>query len=172
MNTEDDWEQWLAPRSPAGAEPTAEELFARTRPILRRRVLLRWLSRGLLVLALLAVGYTAGFLTAPAKTVVVEVPLPAVALPEVPPLTVPVPPAPVLPEPSATQLELQAELSDVPAETAALYRQAGDKYLTVERDYPRATRCYRQHLQALDQKSPPLDANDTWLLASLKPQPR
>ena len=170
MNTEDDLEQWLAPRPPAGAEPTAAELFARTRPILRRRVLLRWLSRGLLVLTLLAVGYATGFLTAPEKTVVVEVPIPAVAIPEVPP--VPVPPPPVLPEPSAAQLELQAELSDIPTDTAALYRQAGDKYLNVERDYPRATRCYRQHLQALDQKSPPLDANDTWLLASLKPQPR
>ncbi len=171
MNIEDELEKWLAPRHPSGSEPTAAELFALTRPILRRRVLLRWLSRGLLVLTLLTVGYAAGFLTAPVKTVVVEVPIPAVAIPEVPPVAVPAP-VPPAPEPSAAQLELQAELSDVPADTAALYRRAGDKYLTVERDYPRATRCYRQHLQALDQKSPPLDANDTWLLASLKPQPR
>lgn len=170
MNSEDDLAEWLEPRSPSRDEPTVEDLFHRTRPVLRRRIQLRWLGRVTLALTLLGVGYGAGFVTAPTETVVIEVPIPAVAIPESPP--VPIPPAPVAPEPSAAQLEQRAELSDVPADVAEFYLKAGDRYLNVERDYPRAARCYRQHLRALNQKNPPLNAADSWLLASLKPQPQ
>ena len=168
MNTEDDLAEWLAPRSPSVGEPTVEDLFHRTRPVLRPRIQHRWLGRVTLALTLLGVGYGAGFVTAPTETVVIEVPIPAVATPEPPP--VPIPPTPAPPEPSAEQLELQAELSDDPAEVAALFRKAGDKYLNVDRDYPRATRCYRMHLLASNEKSPQLQPDDTWLLASLKPR--
>ena len=161
-----DLDDWLVPRQPAATEPTAEQLFARTHGVLRRGVRFPWFGRTAAALALLAVGYGAGLATAPTetRTVIVEVPAAPVPVPE--------PPPEVVPEPTATQLEMQAELSDDPAEVAALFRQAGDKYLDIERDYPRATRCYRMHLLALNQPNPALQPDDSWLLASLKPPPR
>ena len=163
-----DLDDWLAPRPPAGTEPTAEELFAHTSGLLRRGVGFRWLGRTAAALALLAAGYGAGLATTPTetRTVIVEVPAAPIPVPETPP------PPEVAPEPTATQLEMRAELSDDPVEIAALYRRAGDQYLNADRDYPRATRCYRLHLRALNRPNPAPEPDDSWLLASLKPQPR
>ncbi len=169
MIPDDELEQLLAPRSANGTEPTAHGLFTQTHGIVRRPVRLRWLSRGLFTVACLTLGYGLGFVSAPTKTVVMMVDSPAPIL-EVPPQ--PIPTESATPEPTAAQLELQAELSDDPQEVAALFRKAGDKYLNVDRDYPRATRSYRMYLQALHEPNPPLQADDSWLLANLKPQPR
>ena len=169
MTPDEELEQWLAPRSASGTEPTAQELFTRTHGIIRRPVRLRRLGRGLFTVACLAIGYGVGFVSAPTKTVVILVDSPAPVL-EVPPL--PIPTEAATAEPTAAQLELQAELSDDPQEVAALFRKAGDKYLNVDRDYPRATRSYRMYLQALHEPNPPLQPDDSWLLANLKPQPR
>ncbi len=69
---------------------------------------------------------------------------------------------------SGYQLELLAEQADVP-DMAQLYRRAGDRFLTVERDYENAIRCYRTYL---DLSSPTEGANpsttDTWLLLALR----
>ena len=169
MTSDDELEQLLAPHSASGNEPTAMELFERTHRTIRRPVRLRWLGRGLFTVACLAVGYGLGFVSAPTKIVVIVVDSPVPIL-EVPPQ--PIPTEPATPEPTAAQLELQAELSDNPQEVAALFRKAGDKYLNVDRDYPRATRSYRMYLQALHEPNPPLLPDDSWLLANLKPQPR
>ncbi len=166
MNPADDLAERLAPRPAAANEPTPQSLFAQTFPVLRRRVRLRWLGRVSALAICLAVGYGLGLASAPTKIVVVEVSSPSASIPETP--AQPSAPPPV-PEPSAAQLEMQAELSDISEEVARLYREAGDKYLKVERDYPRATRCYRMHLQALNRPAPELRPDDTWLLASLKP---
>ena len=171
MNTEDDdLEQWLAPLPPGANEPSPQELFVRTHASLRGRVRLQWIGRALAALVCLGIGYGLGFSTAPTSTVIVAIAVPPIPVP-VAPETVPQPKAEP-PEPSAAQLEMRAELSDDPAEVAALFRQAGDKYLEIERDYPRATRCYRLHLLALNQPNPALQPDDTWLLASLKPLSR
>ncbi len=163
-----DLDDWLAPRPRAATEPTADELFAKTSGLLRRGIRFRWLGRTAAALALLAVGYGAGLVTAPTetRTVVVEVPAAPIPVPE------PSLPPEVVPEPTATQLEMRAELSDDPVEIAALYRRAGDQYLDADRDYPRATRCYRLHLRAAKSPDPAIRPDDSWLLASLKPQPR
>ena len=163
-----DLDDWLAPRQRAATEPTAEELFAKTHGALRCGGHLRWLGRTAAALAFFTVGYGAGLATVPTetRTVIVEVLAAPIPVPE------PVPPPEVVPEPTATQLEMRAELSDDPVEIAALYRRAGDQYLNTDRDYPRATRCYRLHLRALNRPNPVPEPDDSWLLASLKPQSR
>ena len=161
-----DLDDWLAPRQPGATEPTAEELFVNTSGLLLGGFRLRWLGRAAAALALLAVGYSVGLATAPTETLTVVVEVPAAPMP------VPEPSPEVVPEPTATQLEMRAELSDDPVEIAALYRRAGDQYLNADRDYPRATRCYRLHLRAAKSPDPTIRPDDSWLLASLKPQPR
>jgi hypothetical protein len=70
--------------------------------------------------------------------------------------------------PSAGQLEVKAELSDDRAEVARLYREAGDKYLTDEKDYAQAARCYQLFLQAADEEAKKVSVSDSWLLLTLK----
>jgi hypothetical protein len=75
--------------------------------------------------------------------------------PEVPPLL------------TAAQLELQAEKSDDPAQSAKLYRQAGDRFLEAQ-DLRSALRCYRIHLNEGGPDVLAVLASDSWLLMNLK----
>ncbi len=80
------------------------------------------------------------------------------------------PPAPVEPPPrrrTPYQLEIQAELSDDPAEVAQCYRLAGDGYLEAT-NLPAAARCYRSALEATGPAGWQLQPDDTWLMVSMK----
>lgn len=68
---------------------------------------------------------------------------------------------------TAAQLELQAEKSDDPAQSAQLYRQAGDRFLEAQ-DLRSALRCYRIHLNEGGPNVQTVLASDSWLLMNLK----
>jgi hypothetical protein len=147
----------------APAEGRRAELLAASTRILRRRVMIRRVSRVAAVVAVFALGGAAGWLVKPAqieREFVYVTPEPAVLAPE-PPRTEP----PVL---SPNELELKAELSDDKALVARLYREAGDKYLSEIRDYGQAARCYRLHLKAAEPAEQKVATNDSWLLISMK----
>lgn len=151
-----------APCEPASAVRRSELLRASTRT-LRRGV---WLRRSIAVAGVVGVflsGAVAGWVLKPTpEREVVFVPVP----PPEPPQDDPPPRGP-----SAGDLELKAELSDDRAEVARLYKEAGDKYLTDEKDYAQAARCYRLHLQAADAEVRRVSAADSWLLISMKDTP-
>ena len=68
---------------------------------------------------------------------------------------------------TAAQLELQAEKSDDPTESARYYRQAGDLFLEAQ-DLRSALRCYRIHLNEGGPDVRNVLASDSWLLMNLK----
>ena len=68
---------------------------------------------------------------------------------------------------SPAELELEAEQALVRAESARLFREAGDRYLREYADYRAALRCYRNSLDA-DPVALTISPDDTWLLTSLK----
>ncbi|MFT3880640.1 MAG: hypothetical protein QM703_13375 [Gemmatales bacterium] len=81
--------------------------------------------------------------------------VPSSTAPETPPLL------------TAAQLELQAEKSDDPAQSAQLYRQAGDRFLEAQ-DLRSALRCYRIHLNEGGPDVKAVLSSDSWLLMNLK----
>ena len=66
------------------------------------------------------------------------------------------------------QLELEAEQLLARAESARIFRQAGDAYLLDESNYRAALRCYRNFLDEADVADLTPSKEDTWLLTSLK----
>jgi hypothetical protein len=152
----------LAPllRPTPGPPPSAERraaLLAVTTRVVRRRVWFRRVTVAAGVLAVFALGAASGWLLKPTperEVVLVTAP--------------PVEPEPIPPPPSAAELELQAELADDRAEVARLYRAAGDAYLTVERDYVEAARCYRLFLSHADDAARRFATSDSWVLKSMK----
>jgi hypothetical protein len=69
---------------------------------------------------------------------------------------------------SPAELELEAEKATVRAESARLFREAGDRFLRDQADYRGALRCYRNFLNEADPADRAVSADDTWLLTSLK----
>jgi hypothetical protein len=147
-----------------GPVPDVDAIVRRTGPVLRRRL---WLRRGRTaagVAAVFAGGVGTGWLTMPdpvTELQYVRVPVP-----------VPVPESGVLAKQPAdagrspAELELAAEATDDRTESARLFREAGDKFLTDANDIASATRCYVNHLsEAGDAK---VSAADSWLLMRLK----
>lgn len=140
-----------------------EAVLRRTVGVLRRRLLFR---RGLMAAAaaaLFAGGGVVGWVAKPTPVAVVVSP-PEVAPPEPPAVGQPADSKPL----TAAELELQAELADDPAVAARLFREAGDRFLTADRDYDNAARCYRRHLSAADVEARKASSDDSWLLLSLK----
>ncbi|HVK10105.1 MAG TPA: hypothetical protein VM597_15155 [Gemmataceae bacterium] len=137
-----------------------EGLADRTARLVRTRA--RFRAAGRLVLPV--VGFLAGLGVAWIQptpgprveyvTVEVEVPIP-VAVP---------PPSP----PSPAELELRAEQLTVKAESARVYREAGDRYLREWADHRAALRCYRNFLDMAGPGDLAAAREDTWLLTSLK----
>lgn len=170
----DELEELLAPRQSGDTPGLRDALLRRTQ---RRLAFGRWTRRAgrlAAVAAVFAVGVGVGIWRAPREreTVLVPTPVPQVEMVFVPVL-VPVlsPSAEPQPAPDATRsakaIELDAEQADE-ARAAALYRQAGDAYLSAEQDYANAARCYRLFLArgGDDVLSP--EPGDSWLLTSLK----
>jgi hypothetical protein len=140
----DDLDELLTPRSAASRMDLRDALLRRTERRLARD---RWLRRGArvaLVAGVFAIGGVAGWVARPTPE---PVPVPEYfAIPViVPVLQSPVADAPASPSPSATEVEMRAELADDRSAAAALYRQAGDAFLR-EENYANATRCSRLFL--------------------------
>ena len=167
----DDLDALLGPK-PAGDDAAVREaVLRRTGRIIRRRP---WLRRAKLLTAaagLVAVGGVAGWLAKPTPTPgpvteYVAVPVPVV-----------LPPAETAPLMSAEyvtaeQTELQAEQAADRATAAALYREAGDRFLADRNDSPQAARCYRLFLMRAGPDALNVSADDSWLLIALKQDQR
>src|SRR5262245_11886063 len=69
---------------------------------------------------------------------------------------------------SPAELELEAEKATVKADSARLFREAGDRFLRDYADFPGALRCYRNFLNEADPADRAVSSDDTWLLTSLK----
>lgn len=141
------------------------EILAVTTGVLRRRVMIRRVASAVVVAFVFLAGGGAGWLMKPEKIIqelVYVEPAPAAVVQESPRME-----AVAL---TPRDLELQAELADEKPRVAQLYREAGDKYLAVTRDYEQAARCYRLHLNAASRDERQATANDSWLLLSMKSQ--
>lgn len=85
----------------------------------------------------------------------------------------PIPPKPNPAEPIASPpnpVDLEWIAFDAPDDQrrSRLYFQAGDLYLAVHNDIDSAVRCYQQALHYADSCTLQFDANDNWLVMSLK----
>ena len=69
---------------------------------------------------------------------------------------------------SPGELELEAEKTLVKADSARLFREAGDSYVRDRADYQSALRCYRNFLDEAAPAERTVSPEDTWLLTSLK----
>lgn len=74
----------------------------------------------------------------------------------------------VAPRLSPGELELEAEKTLVKADSARLFREAGDRYVQERADYQSALRCYRNFLDEAGPEERNVTPEDTWLLTSLK----
>jgi hypothetical protein len=140
----------LGPR-PAAADPTFRAaLLRRTRSAVRRRV---W-ARRLALAAALAACFAAGLVTMAVLTPPRPEPAPL-------PLTgqQPTPPGP-------PPVALEDQAAQKPDERAALFREAGQRYLQDQGDVESALRCYRQSLDSNAELA--VAPEDDWLLIALK----
>jgi hypothetical protein len=141
--------------------PTAEaerqaQLLTGTLAQLKRTRRFRQIKMGALWVAVFLIGVSLGWLGLQREPAQLAIQSSSHAkTPEAPPLL------------TAAQLELQAEKSDDPVQTAQLYRQAGDRFLEAQ-DLRSALRCYRIHLNEGGPDVLAVLASDSWLLMNLK----
>jgi hypothetical protein len=175
----DELEELLAPPQTSDTPGLRAALLRRTQ---RQLTLGRWARRAGKLAAVAAVfvaGVGVGMWRTSAQPSAQETVLVPVPVPRVEVVPVPIPlfvagqgtsveqlPAPESPQ-SAKALELDAEQADGPR-AAALYRQAGDTFLTAEQDYANAARCYRLFLVRGGDGALTPEPGDSWLLTSLK----
>jgi hypothetical protein len=163
----DDLADVLAPRPVPPTPELRDALLRRTERQLARDRWSRRASRAFAIATVFLAGGAIGWFARP-SAVPMPVPVPEVVMV---PLVVPVPISPSVPVPqrplSASEAELRAEQADDRAEAAKLYRLAGDTFLR-DQDYANATRCYRLFLARGGDTALSLEADDTWLLVSLK----
>ncbi len=155
MNDELDY--ILKPREvPTAPAERQAQLLASTMTQLKRARRLRQVKEGGLWVAVFLIGVSLGWLglQREPKQLAIQT-APQATAPEAPPLL------------TAAQLELQAEKSDDPVQTAQLYRQAGDRFLEAQ-DLRSALRCYRIHLNEGGPDVHAVLASDSWLLMNLK----
>jgi hypothetical protein len=160
----DDLDELLGPKPARDDAAAREAVLRRTARVIRLRP---WVRRAKLLTAavvLVAAGGVVGWLAKPTPGPVTEY----VAVP----VGVALPPADPTPPPAeyvtAEQIELEAEQAADRATAAALYRQAGDRYLADRNDSPQAARCYRLFLLRAGPDALTVSADDSWLLIALK----
>lgn len=156
-------DELLAPKPVAANQPLRDAIFARCSGEVRWRRRGRILSRSAVCLACFACGVATNWLQSEPEPRVVLRHVPADIEPPKPKEI----PKPAL-QLSPSELELEAEKTLVRAESAKLFRQAGDRYVLDLADYRAALRCYRNFLDDADLDELNVSADDTWLLTSLK----
>ncbi len=157
----DPLEGLLAPPPAADAGPLRERLLGRTTRLLRGRRRLRRLAwAAALASSCVAAALTAWWAARPAP--------PGLAVPpsggegedrlkaELPT------------EPNAVAVEERAADDDDLRAQAALYRRAGELYLSAENDPAAALRCYGNALDAGGEEALPVSPADDWLLMAIK----
>ena len=147
----------LKPREvPLAPMDRQSQLLSSTLAQLKRTRRFRQAWQGTLWCAVFLIGVSLGWfvLQREPKAMAVQT-APQSTKPETPPLL------------TAAQLELQAEKTDDPAQSALLYRQAGDRFLEAQ-DMRSALRCYRIHLNEGGPSARTVLASDTWLLMNMK----
>jgi hypothetical protein len=172
----DDLKELLAPPLAAESSGLRDAILRRTQ---KRLTLRKWTRRAVQaggIAAVFALGAGVGVWGVPREreTVLVPTPVPAEVVSVPMPVLIPVPipvgstePNPPTPARRAKALELDAEQADG-AQSAALYRQAGDAYLSAEEDFAGAARCYRLFLARGGDAALAPEPTDSWLLTSLK----
>jgi hypothetical protein len=145
------------PPLPAGSADLHEDLLGRTSRLLRRRRRLRHLGRA----AALAACYGAGLLTVRWLTAPAPPPGPpeVVRQPDTPPR---------VPAPPPTGLAAEWRALDGGDRQAALYQEAGDRYLAQENDPQAALRCYGNALDTGTPADLAIAPSDSWLLMAIK----
>lgn len=151
-----------APPARGESPPWRGALLDQTVKVLRRRRVWRRLG----ALAGLAACFVAGVVARhywpqpappPGPVEVAKVPAPIEEPPPAAPTTEPLSP-----------LDLEWLAFDNPKDRAALYRQAGDRYLVELRDFASALRCYSQALNAASEAELAISPDDNWLVMALK----
>jgi hypothetical protein len=161
----DDLDELLWPKPTGDDAATREAVLRRTARVIRFRP---WVRRARLLTAaavLVAGGAAAGWLAKPTPGPVTEYVVVSVGVVLPPADPTPPPPAEYV---TAEQIELQAEQAADRTTAAALYRQAGDRYLADRNDSPQAARCYRLFLLRAGPDALAVTADDSWLLIALK----
>jgi hypothetical protein len=168
----DDLDDVLAPQPGKPSPALRESLLQITERRLARARRLRHGAKIAAFAAVFVVGGAVGWFARPERERerVIEVAGETRTL--VVPILVPIAQTPVADPPgspplSGPQTELRAEQADDRIEAAKLYRAAGDTFLR-EQDYSNATRCYRLFLIRAGDSGLSLEADDSWLLTSLK----
>lgn len=160
MDPADDLADLLAPQ-PADDGRRAE-IVRRTSRVVVRRARVRRAVRVAGTAGVFAVGGLAGWFAKPMPEPVVRTEYVTVPAPD--------PPSPPAPSPgeymSADRVEQDAEQAAARAESAWLYRLAGDKYLPT--DPGQAARCYKLFLMHAAPADRSVSADDSWLLITLK----
>jgi len=153
----DDLDDILKPRPiPKASADRQTQLLTGTIVHLKRTRRIRQVQLATLWAAVFLVGVSIGWLGLQREpTQMAKQTVPSSTAPEDPPLL------------TAAQLELQAEKTDDPAQSAQLYRQAGDRFLEAQ-DLRSALRCYRIHLNEGGPDVLAVLASDSWLLMNLK----
>lgn len=157
----------LTPRPPAANDPLKAALLDRTTRRLRFARRARLAVRVGVCVACFAAGLATALVRPAPEPIVAYVPVRE----ELPPAPKADPkdesPPPLAVALSPAQLELEAEKTLARAESAKLFREAGDRYLREYADYRAALRCYRNSLDT-DPDALAVSPDDTWLLTSLK----
>jgi hypothetical protein len=166
----------LTPRPPAEAPALKQLILDQTTGVLRKRRV----TRRVLLGVALAACYAAGVLTpqlwpsaGPTTTDrVAELAKADKQHPLKPPASPPVPPTQDEPPTEPAELPppaLERSLTLVnPEQRAALYRQAGDRYLEEANDVESALRCYRRSLDESADADLTISPDDNWLLMAVK----
>ena len=157
-------DELLALQPPPANDTLRAAILDRTTRRLRLAWRTRLAARVGLCLACFAAGVGIALLRPAPDPVIVYVPVREESPPVEPKEESPPPRTVVL---SAAELELEAEKALGKAESARLFREAGDRYLRDYADYRAALRCYRNALDA-DPDALTISPDDTWLLTSLK----
>jgi hypothetical protein len=152
----------LRPQSPPDNEALQQAVYARTQRVLYRRRRVRHFAYA----AALLVSFAAGLLAMRVATPPTSAPAPQVAV--IPPKESPPPDKLASPAEEKSALAQEWQAFDSLKERAALYRQAGDRYMTEENDPQSALRCFSNALDNGTEQDLAISSDDNWLLMAIK----
>jgi hypothetical protein len=148
------------PALPPDADALRQDVYARTRRVLRRRRHLRQFAYVGGLAASFAAGLLVMWMTLPARSASKETPLP------VPSASKETPPLPNIPATQPEALAQEWRAFDSEDQRGEVYKQAGDRYMTEESDPQSALRCYSISLDNGTEQD--ISTDDNWLLMAIK----